>query len=64
MLGERCEKVELDSRGVLGDRLWAVRDGEGKLGSGKMPGLSLGIYAAVIQAGMVQVGDAIEMLSS
>jgi uncharacterized protein len=35
MLGERCEKVELDSRGVLGDRLWAVRDGEGKLGSGK-----------------------------
>jgi uncharacterized protein len=35
MLGERCEMVELDSRGVLGDRLWAVRDGEGKLGSGK-----------------------------
>lgn len=35
MLGERCEKVELETRGVLGDRLWAVRDGEGKLGSGK-----------------------------
>lgn len=35
MLGERCENVELDSRGVLGDRLWAVRDGDGKLGSGK-----------------------------
>jgi uncharacterized protein YcbX len=35
MLGEPCEKVEFDSRGVLGDRLWAVRDGDGKLGSGK-----------------------------
>jgi len=35
MLGEPCEKLDLDSRGVLGDRLWAVRDGDGKLGSGK-----------------------------
>jgi uncharacterized protein len=35
MLGERCENVELDSRGVLGDRLWAVQDRDGKLGSGK-----------------------------
>jgi len=35
MLGERCEKVELDRRGVFGDRLWAVQDAGGKLGSGK-----------------------------
>jgi uncharacterized protein len=35
MLGERCEKVELEGRGVLGDRLYAVRDGDGKFGSGK-----------------------------
>ena len=35
MLGERCEEVELDSRGVRGDRLWALQDGDGKLGSGK-----------------------------
>jgi len=35
MLGEECEAVELDARGVRGDRLFAVRDAEGKLGSGK-----------------------------
>ena len=35
MLGERCEALDLDARGALGDRLYAVRDAEGKLGSGK-----------------------------
>lgn len=35
MLGERHEALELDGRGVAGDRLWAVRDGAGKFGSGK-----------------------------
>lgn len=35
MLGETCEAVELDARGVRGDRRFAVRDAEGKLGSGK-----------------------------
>jgi hypothetical protein len=35
MLGERCAEVVLEGRGVLGDRLYAVRDGDGKLGSGK-----------------------------
>lgn len=35
MLGEQCARVELDARGVQGDRLYAVRDAEGKLGSGK-----------------------------
>jgi uncharacterized protein YcbX len=35
MLGERCGKAELGYRGVLGDRLWAVQDRHGKLGSGK-----------------------------
>ena len=35
MRGEQCEKVELDGRGVIGDRLWAVQDRGGKLGSGK-----------------------------
>jgi len=44
--GERLDRVELDLRGVVGDRLWSVRDLDGKLGSGKstrrfrrMPGL-------------------------
>lgn len=35
MLGERCDRLELDARGVAGDRLFAVRDEAGKLGSGK-----------------------------
>ena len=35
LVGELLERVEVDARGVLGDRLWAVRDPDGKLGSGK-----------------------------
>lgn len=35
MGGERCESLELDERGVAGDRLYAVRDGDGRFGSGK-----------------------------
>ena len=35
MLGERCEQLQIDARGAAGDRLYAVRDAEGKLGSGK-----------------------------
>lgn len=33
--GEQLEKVLLDRRGVVGDRAFAVRDANGKLGSGK-----------------------------
>jgi uncharacterized protein YcbX len=33
--GERIESVSVGEDGVLGDRVWAVQDGEGKLGSGK-----------------------------
>lgn len=33
--GERLEEVLLDKRGVVGDRVFAVRDANGKLGSGK-----------------------------
>ncbi|MBX2799635.1 MAG: MOSC domain-containing protein [Myxococcales bacterium] len=46
LAGESVSGVELDGRGVVGDRLFALRDEEGKLGSGKttrrfsaMPGL-------------------------
>jgi len=35
MLGERCEALQVDARGAAGDRLYALQDGEGKLGSGK-----------------------------
>lgn len=46
--GERLDHVVVESRGLVGDRLWAVRDAAGKFGSGKntrrfrrMPGLLL-----------------------
>ena len=46
MLGERLQAAEVGERGLTGDRLWAVRDPDGKFGSGKntrrfrrMPGL-------------------------
>jgi uncharacterized protein YcbX len=35
MLGEECEHLDVNERGVEGDRLFAVRDADGKLGSGK-----------------------------
>ena len=35
MLGERCDMLSLDARGVKGDRRFAVKDAEGKFGSGK-----------------------------
>jgi len=35
MLGEPCRELALDARGVHGDRAFAVRDAEGRLGSGK-----------------------------
>jgi uncharacterized protein len=35
MLGEACASLRVDARGVEGDRLYAVRDAQGKLGSGK-----------------------------
>lgn len=46
LVGERLEVADVVERGLRGDRLWAVRDEDGKLGSGKssrrfraMPGL-------------------------
>ncbi|BFV58670.1 MOSC domain-containing protein [Kitasatospora sp. CMC57] len=33
--GEQLDAVEVDERGLAGDRLYAVRDGSGKFGSGK-----------------------------
>lgn len=44
--GEQLQQADVDSRGLVGDRLFAVRDSKGKFGSGKntrrfrrMPGL-------------------------
>jgi uncharacterized protein YcbX len=35
LLGERLDEIFVDQRGCAGDRLWSVRDLDGKLGSGK-----------------------------
>lgn len=35
LVGEELAGVDVDRRGVEGDRLWAVRDLDGRLGSGK-----------------------------
>jgi uncharacterized protein len=35
MLGEQCEYLDVHTRGVAGDRLFAIRDTNGKFGSGK-----------------------------
>jgi uncharacterized protein YcbX len=35
VVGEDLTAADVDRRGVEGDRLWAVRDADGKLGSGK-----------------------------
>ena len=35
LAGESLAAVEVDARGLAGDRAWAVRDPDGKLGSGK-----------------------------
>ena len=38
MLGEACASLRVDARGAEGDRLYAVRDAQEKLGSGKTSG--------------------------
>ncbi len=35
MTGEAVSALDVDERGVVGDRLWAVRTPEGRIGSGK-----------------------------
>jgi len=35
MLGEECAELELETRGVRGDRRFALRSDDGRLGSGK-----------------------------
>lgn len=35
LLGESCQELDLDGRGVVGDRAFALADTAGKLGSGK-----------------------------
>ena len=64
MLGEMLPAADVGERGITGDRLWAVRDPDGKFGSGKntrrfrrMPGLfGLRAYAAE-RAPIVELPD-------
>ncbi|WP_433795830.1 MOSC domain-containing protein [Actinoplanes sp. CA-252034] len=65
LLGEVTETTAVDSRGLAGDRLWAVRDADGKFGSGKstrrfrrMPGLfDLRAHTGTAGAPVVELPD-------
>jgi uncharacterized protein YcbX len=65
LLGEVVETTGVDSRGLAGDRLWAVRDTDGKFGSGKntrrfrrMPGLfDLRAHTAAVAVPVVELPD-------
>jgi uncharacterized protein YcbX len=35
MAGESLQRATVEARGLVGDRAWAIRDADGKLGSGK-----------------------------
>ncbi|GGB58121.1 MOSC domain-containing protein [Fictibacillus barbaricus] len=35
ILGETLQSVSIDKRGLIGDRLWAIKNMDGKIGSGK-----------------------------
>jgi uncharacterized protein YcbX len=35
LVGEELTEAQVDARGLVGDRLWSVRDQDGKFGSGK-----------------------------
>lgn len=64
MLGEVLPAADVGDRGIVGDRVWAVRDPDGKFGSGKstrrfrrMPGLfALRAYATQ-RAPIVELPD-------
>jgi uncharacterized protein YcbX len=53
MLGETLETLDVDERGVVGDRQWSVRTADDKIGSGK----STGRFHAVV--GLLDVRAAI-----
>lgn len=68
MLGESLETVEVETRGIMGDRLFAVRDNAGKLGSGKttrrfrrLPGLFDYRAASTTTVPMVTTPDGDEL---
>lgn len=35
LMGETLDRIRIDGRGLAGDRVWSVRDVDGKFGSGK-----------------------------
>lgn len=58
MQGESPDQVELDADGIVGDRVWAVRDVEtGKLGSAKRPRP----WGALLECRATGEGDDVEL---
>ncbi|WP_245384737.1 hypothetical protein [Streptomyces avidinii] len=64
--------MEVDERGLVGDRLYPVRDADGKLGSGKNTRRSLraiatahdnrlDVLAGIVTPGTARVGDVLRL---
>jgi uncharacterized protein len=61
MLGEECAEVEIDPRGVRGDRRFAVRDAGGKLGTRKGNSRRFGCIEAIFTCGARYAGERLEI---
>jgi uncharacterized protein len=71
LLGEHLSALDLDERGVVGDRRWSVRDQQGKIGSGKstrrfaaVPGLQMARATQTDGAVVVTLPDGSEHAAS
>ena len=53
MAGESHAALDFTERGVVGDRVWAVRD--------ELRGGNIGVYARVVKGGVLKVGDSLEI---
>jgi uncharacterized protein YcbX len=61
MLGEQCDAVEIDARGVWGDRRFAVRDAEGRPCTRKSGSRRFGHAEGIFSLGARYAGERLEI---
>jgi uncharacterized protein len=61
--GERLGELELEPRGVVGDRLWALVDEEGKLASGKGSRRFRAVRGLMVHAARLDDGEPVVTLA-
>lgn len=64
MLGERVTALELNARGAVGDRVWAVRAPDGRLGSGKTSRRFLRMDGLLRMRAGIDAGEPVVTLAS